>query len=326
VPRNLDNETGKLIRSYADQGLTYSEVCAITGFSPSTVSLYTKGCGYQWHRNHNDIAELRRSGCSISEICLITGKNRKVISSKCRDIGLGETEEEKEEFHKWDSKQKTHSEEWAKQYIFEKSCGVFEYVSGYVNMDSHCIVRCTKCGNVEERSMVSFRNGNKSTCVPCKKQETKEKHLKEKEKKRIENESAKLIRAGRGKQLSFGFCVCGEMLDRFDGLKGKQCKRCAIRAARKIGEIKRRHKIADARVDSDITIQKLFRRDKGVCYLCGELCDWNDKEVRENVIVCGNQYPSIDHVVPLAKGGLHSWDNVRLAHRICNSLKADKTA
>ena len=76
-------------------------------------------------------------------------------------------------------------------------------------------------------------------------------------------------------------------------------------------------------VDPDITIQKLYRRDNGICYLCGGLCDWNDKEIRENTIVCGNQYPSIDHVMPLSKGGLHSWDNVRLAHRICNSLKSD---
>lgn len=27
--------------------------------------------------------------------------------------------------------------------------------------------------------------------------------------------------------------------------------------------------------------------------------------------------------VPLAKGGTHSWGNVRVAHRICNSIKND---
>lgn len=272
------------------------------------------------------VIELRTSGKSIDEICSIVDHPRQEILKICRKSGMGITPEEQNIAKDRQARSFAHDEDWAKQYILEKSDGQFEYVSGYINMDSRCIVRCTKCGNVEERSMVSFRSGNKSTCVPCKKRETIEKHLKEKEKKRIENESAKLIRAGRGKQLSFGFCACGEMLDRFDRLKGKQCKRCATRSERKIREIKRRHKIADARVDSDITIQKLFRRDQGICYLCGELCDWNDKEVRENVIVCGNQYPSIDHVIPLAKGGLHSWNNVRLAHRICNSLKADKTA
>lgn len=34
--------------------------------------------------------------------------------------------------------------------------------------------------------------------------------------------------------------------------------------------------------------------------------------------------PSVDHVKPLAKGGKHSWRNVVLAHRICNTLKSDR--
>lgn len=29
-------------------------------------------------------------------------------------------------------------------------------------------------------------------------------------------------------------------------------------------------------------------------------------------------------VRPLSKGGLHAWDNVRLAHRICNTKKCDR--
>ena len=43
-----------------------------------------------------------------------------------------------------------------------------------------------------------------------------------------------------------------------------------------------------------------------------------------NRFICGNNYPTIDHVIPLAKGGMHSWDNVRLAHHNCNSIKGDR--
>ena len=325
--RNYYNETGKLIRSYADQGYSFKEICSLTGFASSTVSCYTRGFGYKWQESHADIAELRRSGCSIHEICLITGKHRKIVSSKCRDIGLRATEEELKETIELDKERKTHSEEWVKSYILDKSFGTFEYAGGYVNMDSHCLMRCVKCGQVEDRSMISLRSGKRVRCLSCQKKETEERRQKEREKKLIENEqarlTAKLIKAGNGKQLSFGFCACGEMLNHFIGYKGKQCNTCAKKAANKHKELVRRCKISNALVDSDITLPKLYQKENGICYLCGGLCNWNDKEVRENTIICGNQYPSIDHVIPLAKGGLHSWDNIRLAHRICNSLKSD---
>ena len=47
--------------------------------------------------------------------------------------------------------------------------------------------------------------------------------------------------------------------------------------------------------------------------------------INENgVIICGNNYPSIEHIKPAALGGSHTWDNVKLAHRRCNSLKGVK--
>lgn len=42
-----------------------------------------------------------------------------------------------------------------------------------------------------------------------------------------------------------------------------------------------------------------------------------------DTFIAGNMYPSIDHVRPLSRGGLHEWGNVKLAHRICNSIKKD---
>ena len=34
-------------------------------------------------------------------------------------------------------------------------------------------------------------------------------------------------------------------------------------------------------------------------------------------------YPSIDHTVPVSKGGTHTWDNVQLAHFYCNRVKGN---
>ncbi len=39
---------------------------------------------------------------------------------------------------------------------------------------------------------------------------------------------------------------------------------------------------------------------------------------------CGSAAESIDHVIPRAKGGTHSWDNVVAACRPCNVRKRDR--
>lgn len=48
-------------------------------------------------------------------------------------------------------------------------------------------------------------------------------------------------------------------------------------------------------------------RDEWTCYLCGHTVD--------------DSTFSIDHVVPLARGGDHTPDNVKLAHLRCNQRK-----
>ncbi len=69
--------------------------------------------------------------------------------------------------------------------------------------------------------------------------------------------------------------------------------------------------------DLSITLTKLYMRDGGICQICGRQIDFDcDRN--------SDFYPSIDHIQPLAKGGLHSWDNVQLACRVCNTLKSDK--
>ena len=77
-------------------------------------------------------------------------------------------------------------------------------------------------------------------------------------------------------------------------------------------------------VFKDITLEALFRRDKGVCHICGGQCDWEDMRYNaDGYKIAGDMYPSIDHVMPVSKGGLHAWSNVRLAHRYCNTIKCD---
>lgn len=106
-------------------------------------------------------------------------------------------------------------------------------------------------------------------------------------------------------------------------------KYCSNKCSRKSGYHKRdRIRLARAKangkVDYTITLEKLIKRDNNICYICNGECNLNDYTYQGNTFVAGNYYPSIDHVIPLAKGGVHQWNNIKLAHRICNSLKKDK--
>lgn len=77
-----------------------------------------------------------------------------------------------------------------------------------------------------------------------------------------------------------------------------------------------------AEYDKSITLKALYKRDKGICQLCGKPTDPED--IKDGHI--SRMYPTIDHIMPLSKGGAHTWDNVQLAHMSCNAGKRDRTA
>lgn len=98
--------------------------------------------------------------------------------------------------------------------------------------------------------------------------------------------------------------------------KSKYCSRtCRRKSEWRKEEIRRNIKLKEnGNIDWDINLKSLFQRDNGKCYLCN--CEVNMDEHHNH-----NLYGSIDHVIPISKGGTHTWDNVKLAHRKCNSLK-----
>lgn len=91
---------------------------------------------------------------------------------------------------------------------------------------------------------------------------------------------------------------------------------------------KHNHRVSDdKRIDKGINARSLYKRDKGVCWICGGQCDLNDYITKNGYFVAGDWYPSVDHIVPVCDGGTDEWTNVKLAHRICNSRRfyAEKT-
>ena len=100
---------------------------------------------------------------------------------------------------------------------------------------------------------------------------------------------------------------------------------CSSRAHTRNKEFRRRKRLArNGRVDREITLSKVLRRHKGICSLCGGEVDESDFTYDgDGNFIVGREYPSIDHIKPISKGGTHTWDNVQLAHHYCNTLKGD---
>jgi 5-methylcytosine-specific restriction endonuclease McrA len=62
----------------------------------------------------------------------------------------------------------------------------------------------------------------------------------------------------------------------------------------------------------DIKRSLLWERDMGICHICNEAADRN--------------YWHLDHIIPIARGGTHTWDNVAVSHPACNLSKVAKLA
>lgn len=83
---------------------------------------------------------------------------------------------------------------------------------------------------------------------------------------------------------------------------------------------KRRAVKFGCKYDKTVTLSKLIKKNGVRCAICGRVCDRNDREWGSY----GPSYPTIDHIVPMSKGGGHTWDNVQVACARCNILKSDK--
>jgi 5-methylcytosine-specific restriction endonuclease McrA len=61
----------------------------------------------------------------------------------------------------------------------------------------------------------------------------------------------------------------------------------------------------------------VFERDEGTCWLCHEPIDW--------ALSGWDRWGfTIDHVVPISKGGIDTFENVKSAHRSCNSRRGNR--
>lgn len=95
-----------------------------------------------------------------------------------------------------------------------------------------------------------------------------------------------------------------------------ECADRKRRQDRRLSKDKRRALKRDA-YRADVSPAKIYARDGYRCKLCG-------KKLNMKVVVPHPKAPTIDHIVPLAQGGLHEPRNAQAAHFICNSIKSDR--
>lgn len=75
--------------------------------------------------------------------------------------------------------------------------------------------------------------------------------------------------------------------------------------------IRGRHRIPYDHAHVGLTKHRLFLRDRNVCaYCCGH---FPDSEL------------TVEHILPVSRGGMHSWTNVVTACRSCNTRKGNRT-
>lgn len=196
----------------------------------------------------------------------------------------------------------------------------FEYVDGYTGSEGSCNVRCMKCGAVYKKSCISIRHADHflvcENCNEINKQRRKAEKQRASEIAKIERQRVRWL-SMKATQLSMRECKeCGDL---FVGNRSVFCSdKCANAFNNRIHKDKRIRRKKIQMVDKDIDLKRLGKKEKNICWLCGEEVDWNDYEIKDGAFIAGDIYPSIDHVKPLCEGGEHSWANVRLAHRICN--------
>ena len=209
--------------------------------------------------------------------------------------------------------------------------GTLLQYAGEYKRGEYIMLSCDTCGSVMRYAGSSLYK--RVSCKECKRREQEQRQQRAEKEKAERATAIEQARAEAAKQRAMQHearrreivCpVCGET---FITYKTKQIT-CSPECGRKRANIihTRRN---DTRISKDkridkISLEVLFRRDSGVCHICGEQCDWKDYTQTDTAFIAGNLYPSVDHIVPVSLGGSDSWDNVMLAHRICNSVRGNR--
>lgn len=292
-----EEDKRQIVDAYQRNGNIYDTAKEL-GHSPTTVWKYVQLAGHGRGKGGNQTKrkitdEQLIEACKTmtrQEIADKYGMHVERVQKRMHDLGI---------HAKADTERLQHANTWhyseACNELIERTQPDFEFVS---YRRKRCKLRCKCCGNIVERAMSTIRQKH-IRCEIC------HPHKPHVEHKLVTRECV----------------VCGAKFRCYENTSQKTCSiECRKMLRNTRTGLKR---VPEAQiVDPDITLRRLFKRDNGICYICGGRCDFSDWRLSGNgKRYPGEKHPSIDHVIPIARGGLHSWDNVRLAHWGCNIRK-----
>lgn len=119
-------------------------------------------------------------------------------------------------------------------------------------------------------------------------------------------------RHGSGKWVSGPCAMCGTQ---FVGL-GSRSRFCSSGCADAQKNYRRQVRTRTNGPVEAFTRREVFERDGWVCGICAD-------PVNRKAVFPDPLSPTVDHIIPLAKGGTHTFANVQCAHFMCNSTKQD---
>lgn len=142
----------------------------------------------------------------------------------------------------------------------------------------------------------------------------------ERKRRKEEKEIARMLRPVNAKTPGYYTCVVCRKTEWVEQHSQKQycsdkCRRKSTKA--KLLKKNRKRKIKSKAISQSIALESLMKKFRKRCKHCNTLCVYPE----------GYNHPNeatIDHIMPLSKGGLHLWNNVQLLCRRCNTAKSDK--
>lgn len=303
-----------LIRMLIVDGIAANEIAKVIGCSPSTVTNFKSRHGMTDYKLYSvetkrEAVRLVLSGMSDYQVADMLGVNHGTVGNWARAAGIvrgkgGGCVARNNEARSSKAAPKRMAR--VRDAIGES----FEVVRE--TRKDWFLLRCRECGHEFERRVDLHC---KTTCPECMRLEV-ERH-KEEHRAKSEQEQKRALMQRLVNLLAYEHVCpeCGRKFRHSNPYKVYCTARCA-QHHKGNGDSVKRAKKNGAEYDCSISLDKLIDRDGLACYLCGKTCTKEDKRWG----TFGPDYPTIDHVIPLSKGGSHTWDNVKVACGECNCV------